>query len=80
MPRRLPETNLAQAIGWIWLGFLLAGLTGWAAYRYWRRRHPPPPPAPQRSYSQQLEARLNKGRGTGKRKRSRPSKSGPRSP
>jgi LPXTG-motif cell wall-anchored protein len=67
--RQLPDTNLAQAIAWIWLGFLLAGLVAWLVYRYWRKRHPVVPPAPERSYSQRLEQRLTKSQGSAKRKR-----------
>jgi hypothetical protein len=69
MRRLLPDTNLAQTIAWIWLGFLVAGFVAWFAYRYWRRRHPLSVPAPERSYSQRLEQRLAKSRGDPKRKR-----------
>lgn len=79
MRMQVPDTNLAQAIGWIWLGFLAAGLAAWLVYRYWRKRHPAVPPAPERSYSQRLEQRLAKRQGTAKRKRRGGSaKSGPR--
>lgn len=50
MRKQLLDTNLAQTIAWIWLGFLVAGLATWLVYRYWRRRHPPAPPALERSY------------------------------
>lgn len=69
MRRQLLDTNLAQTIAWIWLGFLAAGLAAWRAYRYWRQRHPPAPPAPDQSYSQRLEQRLTKRQSAAKRKR-----------
>ena len=30
------DTDLAQTIAWIWLGFLVAGLAAWLVYKYWR--------------------------------------------
>jgi len=69
MGRKYLDTALAQTIAWIWLGFLVAGVVAWFAYRYWRKRHPPPVPEPERSYSQRLEQRLAKSPNTAKRKR-----------
>ncbi|MBK8064713.1 MAG: hypothetical protein IPK29_12115 [Betaproteobacteria bacterium] len=69
MRRLLSDTNLAQTIAWMWLGFLVAGFVAWFAYRYWRRRHPLPVPAPERSCSQRREQRLAKSQGAAKRKR-----------
>lgn len=69
MGRKYLDTALAQAIAWLWLGFLVAGVVAWFAYRHWRKRHPPPVPEPERSYSQRLEQRLAKNQGAAKRKR-----------
>lgn len=69
MRRQLPDPSLAQTIAWIWLGFLVAGIVAWFAYRHWRRRHPPPVPTPEPSYSQRLEQRLAKNQAATKRKR-----------
>lgn len=81
MRRQFLDTTLAQTIAWLWLGFLVAGVAAWFAYRYWRTRHPPPAPEPERSYSQRLEQRLAKSRGAAKRKRrDGPAKSHPRRP
>jgi hypothetical protein len=67
--RKYIESSLAQTIAWMWLGFLVAGVVAWPAYRYWRQRHPLPAPAPERSYSQRLAQRLAKRQGAAKRKR-----------
>jgi len=67
--RRYLDATLAQTIGWMWLGFLVAAVVAWFGYRYWRKRNPPPPPAPERSYSQRLEQRLGKSPDAAKRKR-----------
>ena len=69
MRRQLLDTTLAQTIAWLWLGFLVAGVVAWFAFRYWRKRHPPLVAAPERSYSQRLEQRVAKSQGTAKRKR-----------
>lgn len=69
MRRQLADTNLAQTIAWIWLGFLVAGVVVWLVYRYWRKRNPPAPPVQERSYSQRLEQRLAKSPGATKRQR-----------
>lgn len=69
MQRKYLDAALAQTIAWIWLGFLIAGVAVWFAYRYWRRRHPSPVAAPERSYSQRLQQRLVKGHSAAKRKR-----------
>ena len=69
MRRLLSDTNLAQTIAWMWLGFLVAGFVAWFAYRYWRMRHPLPFPEPKRSYSKGLEQRLSKNQGAANRKR-----------
>lgn len=34
MRRQLLDTALAQTIAWIWLGFPVAGVLAWFAYRY----------------------------------------------
>ena len=69
MGRKYLDTALAQTIAWLWLGFLVAGVVAWFAYRYWRKRHPRPVPERVRSYSQRLEQRLAKNQGAAKRKR-----------
>ena len=61
--RQLLDTGLAQTIAWIWLGFLVAGVVAWLAYRYWRRRHPPPPAGAGTELQPAPEERLAKRQG-----------------
>lgn len=69
MGRKYLDTALAQTIAWLWLGFLVAAVVVWFAYRYWRKRHPTAAPEPELSYSQRLEQRLAKNRDAAKRAR-----------
>lgn len=69
MRRQWLDTSLAQTMTWIWLGFLVAGLTAWVVYRYWRQWHPPAPPPADLTYSQRLDQRPAKRQGAAKGKR-----------
>lgn len=69
MRQRLPDIGLSQTIGWIWLGFIVAGALVWLGYRHWRRRHPLQAPLPEQSYSERLKQRLAKSHDAAKHKR-----------
>ena len=67
--RRHLDIAVAQAMAWIWLGIIFAGVLVWLGYRYWRRRHAPKSPLPEPSYSERLGQRLAKTKGAAKHKR-----------
>jgi hypothetical protein len=57
---RTPDTDLAQALTWIWLGVVAILVLAYVVFRAWRKPHPATRRKHEMKYSKRLTQRLSK--------------------